>query len=413
MGTFPVPVKAGFSWFFNRALGTDTGGSVRLPAAYTGIFGLKPSYGLIPRWGVVSYANSLDTVGVMARDMDHLCGLFRSLTGNHLAKFFPSTHKKGVQPPKQHETLTASFPMANSDPRDPTIVNRRAVEKANVDPLSDGRRLEDTVSRKLRIGVPKEYNTQELDPEIRKVWMEGLESLQASGHSIHSVSLPTTHIALSAYYVIAAAEASSNLAKYDGVRYGKASPNAQSGLASFAESRALHLGEEAKRRILLGSYTLSAGAIDNHFIKAQKVRRQVQMDFNKVFRLKNPLLDHQDSGPDTDGVDVLLTPTAPSFPPSLDSLDARSPTDTFADDVMTVPASLAGIPAISVPIDLSGWLGTGGPVPPKQAYVGLQVIGQYGSDTTVLHMGRHLRQQIMARRRRDGQLDSAEEAKAG
>ena len=334
----------------DSTLGTDTGGSVRLPAAYNGVHGFKPSYGLLSRWGVVPYANSLDTVGLMAPGGNGMNEAFKTLL---------------VAPFRK----TASLPdtLVQDTPRDPTVVERVAeIVRTLAEP--DHR----AGLKKFRIGVPKEYNTKELDPRIRDVWLNGLQALRRCGHSIHLVSLPTTQIALSAYYVIAAAEASSNLAKYDGVRYGKPHQHGSSGLASFAETRGLFLGPEVKRRILLGSYTLSAGAIDNHFIKAQKVRRLVQADFNKVFRSSNPLVDRQNAIAHEEGVDFLLTPTAPTLPPKLNSLSSKSSVDTFSDDVFTVPASLAGLPAYSIPLNES---------------IGLQVIGQYGSDVEVLREG--------------------------
>ena len=328
---------------------------MRLPAAYNGIHGFKPSYGLLSRWGVVAYANSLDTVGLMASTLPGIGIAFTML----------------LKAPLQKKTRSL-YTLVQDTFRDPTVVKRVAETM-----LKESRAL----SMTYRIGVPKEYNTKEMDPRIRSVWLKALEALQRHGHSIHLVSLPTTQIALSAYYVIAAAEASSNLAKYDGVRYGRLHNHESSGLASFAEMRGLFLGQEVKRRILLGSYTLSAGAIDNHFIKAQKVRRLVQADFNKVFRRSNPLVDRRNAIANEEGVDFLLTPTAPTLPPTLSSLSSKSSVHTFSDDVLTVPASLAGLPAYSFP--LHGFRKT--PVAfPELKHIGLQVIGQYGSDLEVL-----------------------------
>ena len=272
-------------------------------------------------------------------------------------------------------------------------------------------RLPNTPLSKLRIGVPKQYNTEELDPAIRRIWLEALQILHKRGHSIHSISLPTTQVALSAYYVIAAAEASSNLAKYDGVRYGKPSADDPLTRPAFATTRAAKLGEEVKRRILLGSYTLSADAIDNHFLKAQKVRRLVQRDFDRVFRSSNPLLDCENSVNSDAGVDFIITPTAPTFPPTLSSLTSKSPIDTFADDVLTVPASLAGLPAISVPIPLSG-LNSNKTHRRLAAMpcVGLQVMGQYGSDLTVIQFGRYIQTIVLSARARATQDKSASDS---
>lgn len=275
-----------------------------------------------------------------------------------------------------------------SNLRDPTLIETRALTERPVDMHGS---CETARTKKYRIGVPMEYNTKELDPIIRGIWLESLQALQHRGHSIHSISLPTTPIALSAYYVIAAAESSSNLAKYDGVRYGRPAEHRTSGLDSFAETRGSRLGKEVKRRILLGSYTLSAGAINNHFIKAQKVRRLVQKDFDNVFRTSNLLSRNQNSNPNEEGVDFILTPTTPTLPPTLEALSSKRSVDAFADDVLTVPASLAGLPAISVPINISGHQTR----PTSHfSHVGLQLIGQYGSDMAVIRASVQLRRAI-------------------
>ena len=344
---------------------------MRLPAAYNGIHGFKPSYGLLSRWGIAAYANSLDTVGLMAFSKYGIFVVF-------------------------HALLTAAFPKSSSLPdtpvqdtfRDPTVV-KRVAEAVSITLYSEPER------RNRRIGVPLEYNTKEMDPCIRRVWLKSLQALQQYGHSIHLVSLPTTQIALSAYYVIAAAEASSNLAKYDGVRYGKLHNHGSSDLASFAETRGALLGQEVKRRILLGSYSLSAGAIDNHFIKAQKVRRLVQADFNKVFRKSNPLIDRQNTIANEEGVDFLLAPTAPTLPPKLNSLSSKSSVDAFSDDVFTVPASLAGLPAYSISLHSNNKKGHDTVAYPGLNHIGLQVIGQYGSDAEVLRASLHIQNQTV------------------
>ena len=252
--------------------------------------------------------------------------------------------------------------------------------------------------RKLRFGVPREYNINELEPVVRETWLRALKVLHSYGHTIHPVSLPTTEVALSAYYIIAAAEASSNLAKYDGVRYGNRKiehTSSSSGL--FTGTRGEGLGKEVKKRILLGSYSLSAGAIGNHFIQAQKVRRLVQEDFNTVFRHDHPLLPPREgSNGIEEGVDFLITPTSQSLPPTLESLKSKSSVDTFADDALTVPASLAGLPALTVPVLLLDRRpapdATQGPDTDScdVLNVGIQVIGQYSRDMPVLDMGRML-----------------------
>lgn len=244
-------------------------------------------------------------------------------------------------------------------------------------------------SSPLRIGVPIEYNISELTQSVRRAWILSLAHLRKQGHTIHPVSLPATKLALSAYYVLAPAEASSNLAKYDGVRYGTRAEGPDSegrpddGL--YSKTRGEGFGSEVKRRILLGAFSLSADAIDNYFIQAQRVRRLVQDDFNAVFKAAHPLAPPRAfQAKDKPDVDVLVCPTSPSSPPRLSSLvnpDTTLPSlDAYINDVFTVPASLAGLPAVSVPVSVSG-----DNQDPKEAdLVGIQIIGQYGDDEFVL-----------------------------
>ena len=256
--------------------------------------------------------------------------------------------------------------------------------------LESSHRLDHKV---LRIGVPREYNTLEIDRHVRQAWAASLLLLRERGHSLVPVSLPLTQSALSAYYVLAPSEASSNLAKYDGVRYGKSADTGDVAPRHvlYSRTRGSGFGTEVKRRILLGSYSLSAGAIDNYFIQAQSVRRLVQREFDRVFRRANPLLDArvgEYSDAEAPSVDVLITPTAPTLPPTIEALSKRRPTDNFGDDVMTVPASLAGLPAISVPVEVSK--GEAGSENPSVPFAGIQIIGQYGDDELVLKVAGEL-----------------------
>jgi len=254
--------------------------------------------------------------------------------------------------------------------------------------------------RELKFGLPLEYNIEELDPRIRDAWAQAAALLQeAFGARIVPVSLPTTRHALPAYYVIAPAEASSNLAKYDGVRYGVRDTESASDAAGgvlYAASRGKGFGEEVKRRILLGSYTLSSEAMDNYFIQAQRVRRLVRRDFNRVFALPNPLhepetfdltdLDEAIPMEDKWGpeeVDFLLCPTAPTLAPRLEDVMNQTPVDAYMNDVFTVPASLAGLPAISIPMPVKSET-TGGVSPKGPDTAGLQLIGQYWDDARLL-----------------------------
>lgn len=355
------------------ALGTDTGGSVRLPAAYTGVVGFKPSYGLIPRWGVVPYANSLDTVGILSAKVKNLFVLLQNAKGH--------------------------------DPRDPTSITdatwQRIKEGRKRSAIQSGRHGPFNKNiQNLKIGVPIEYNISELDPGIRQAWKNALKLFQEKGCTVVPVSLPNTKHALSAYYVIAPAEAASNLSKYDGVRYGTRSDSSDSAVdVLYSKTRGEGFGDEVKRRILLGSYTLSSEAIDNYFIKAQKVRRLVQRDFDRVFSLPNLLrpseqfdLSDMDESVELDNklgpsqVDFIVCPTAPTPPPTLDDISKQTPVDTYMNDVFTVPASLAGLPAISIPF----------PIPEEHqrpntpAYAGIQIIGQYSDDHRLLETARLL-----------------------
>ncbi|KAI1434126.1 amidase signature enzyme [Xylaria sp. CBS 124048] len=358
------------------ALGTDTGGSVRMPAAYTGTVGFKPSYGMLSRWGVVPYANSLDTVGLLART---------------------------VRPIR--EAIVGSGLYREHDPRDPTSLPETVRSRCTAVREwynSKGEQLQ--TLKGLTFGFPLEYNIEELDTRIRQGWLQALETIKHLGGRVVPVSLPTTKNALSAYYVIAPAEAASNLAKYDGIRYGyrdtQGPSDAQDGVL-YARTRGSGFGDEVKRRILLGSYTLSSEAIDNYFIQAQKVRQLVRRDFDKIFTLENPLLDEQhfalseldeSIGIDTKlgpaQVDFLVSPTAPTTPPLLEQVRNQSPLDSYMNDVFTVPASLAGLPAISIPMDI--------PVDPASEeqkllhFGGLQLVGQYWDDARVLTVGEAL-----------------------
>ncbi|KAI1825846.1 amidase signature enzyme [Xylaria intraflava] len=355
------------------ALGTDTGGSVRMPAAYTGTVGFKPSYGMLSRWGVVPYANSLDTVGLLART---------------------------VRPIR--EAIVELGLYKEHDPRDPTSLPETVRSRCTA--AREGYNLVRTQHQTLKgltFGFPLEYNIEELDSRIRQGWLQALETIKELGGRVVPVSLPSTKNALSAYYIIAPAEAASNLAKYDGIRYGhrdtQGPSDAQDGVL-YARTRGSGFGSEVKRRILLGSYTLSSEAIDNYFIQAQKVRQLVRRDFDKIFKLENPLLDEQhfalseldeSIGIDTKlgpvQVDFLVSPTAPTTPPLLEQVRNQTPLDSYVNDVFTVPASLAGLPAISIPMDI--------PVDSTSEeqtllhFGGLQLVGQYWDDARVLSVG--------------------------
>ncbi|KAH6981044.1 Glutamyl-tRNA amidotransferase subunit A, mitochondrial [Ilyonectria sp. MPI-CAGE-AT-0026] len=362
-GGSAVAVKLGDA---DIALGTDTGGSIRLPAAYTGTVGYKPSYGMISRFGVVPYANSLDTVGVLAKDVKPIYDLIFG-TGLY----------------KEH------------DPKDPT-----SLQEASRQRCSDSSPSRLPNLSQINIGIPIEYNISELEPSIRDAWVAAASKLESLGAQLIPISLPSTKEALCAYYVLAPAEASSNLAKYDGVRYGVRGEGSDAvGETLYSEARGAGFGEEVKRRILLGTYSLSSEAMDNYFIQAQKVRRMVQKDFDRVFKLDNPLyepeqFDLSDMAEATGmedkrgpmQVDFILSPTAPTFPPRLEEVQRQSSVDVYMNDVFTVPASLAGLPAVSIPAKVEG----------SKFPAGLQLIGQYWDDQRVLLMAEKLKEVVAA-----------------
>jgi aspartyl-tRNA(Asn)/glutamyl-tRNA(Gln) amidotransferase subunit A len=289
------------------ALGSDTGGSVRMPAAYCGVVGVKPSYGRISRWGLIAYASSLDCPGVLAPSVLDGAMLYDVLAG-------PDDKDSTAVPRGQEESMQSLLATAAQ---------------------GKGEGLKGMV-----IGIPDEYRVDELPEEIMDTWNEGIQHLREAGASIVSVSLPHTMYALPAYYVIAPAEASSNLSRYDGIRYGSRSDAmaAKSDLHDLITlSRSEFFGAEVQRRILAGSFVLSSSAYEDYFESAQKVRHRVRGDFTTVFN---------------SGVDALLTPVTPSGPYKLET--EKDPVSMYLNDIMTIPPSLAGLPAISVPVKVNG-----------------------------------------------------------
>jgi aspartyl-tRNA(Asn)/glutamyl-tRNA(Gln) amidotransferase subunit A len=289
------------------ATATDTGGSIRQPASLTGTVGMKPTYGRCSRWGVVAFASSLDQAGPIARTVEDVAILMRSMSGHD---------------PKDSTSLPVEVPDF------PSFVGRSP--------------------KGLRIGVPKEYRVDGMPGEIDELWARGVAWLRDAGCEIVDVSLPHTRYALPAYYIIAPAEASSNLARYDGMRYGLRVDGASLNEV-YEETRAAGFGEEVKRRILIGAYVLSAGYYDAYYLKAQKVRRRIADDFETAFR----------------HVDALLTPTAPSAAFGLGD-NTADPVAMYLNDIFTVTVNLAGLPAISVPGGLDA----------KGLPLGLQLIGR-------------------------------------
>jgi aspartyl-tRNA(Asn)/glutamyl-tRNA(Gln) amidotransferase subunit A len=298
------------------SIGTDTGGSIRQPAAFTGLVGLKPTYGRCSRWGIVAFASSLDQAGPFGRSVRDCALMLRAMAGH--------------------------------DPKDSTSVDR---------PVPDYEAAMTGDVRGLKVGVPQEYRLDGTPPEIEALWRQGIDWLKAAGAELREISLPHTRYALPTYYIIAPAEASSNLARYDGVRYGLREGADGSLTEMYEATRGAGFGEEVKRRILIGTYVLSAGYYDAYYNKARQVRSLIAGDFAEAYR----------------SVDVILTPTAPSAAFAMgEKMD--DPIAMYLNDVFTVPASLAGLPAISLPAGLSG---DGLPL-------GLQLIGRAFDEETVL-----------------------------
>jgi aspartyl-tRNA(Asn)/glutamyl-tRNA(Gln) amidotransferase subunit A len=301
------------------ATGTDTGGSIRQPAAFAGICGIKPTYGRCSRWGIVSFASSLDQAGPMARTVRDCAILLEA--------------------------------MAGFDPKDSTSLDLPVPQwEANLSGDLKGK----------RVGIPKEYRIDGVPAEINTLWDQGIEWLKDAGATPVEISLPHTKYALPTYYIIAPAEASSNLARYDGVRYGlRDVPEGGNLDAMYATTRADGFGAEVKRRIMIGTYVLSAGFYDAYFTKAQKVRALIKQDFAEAF----------------EQCDVILTPTAPSAAFGIG--ETTDPLAMYLNDVFAVPASLAGLPAMSVPGGLDA----------QGLPLGLHLIGNELDEQTVLNAG--------------------------
>jgi len=277
------------------ATGTDTGGSIRQPAAFTGITGIKPTYGRCSRWGIVAFASSLDQAGPMTKDVRDAAIMLEAMCGH--------------------------------DPMDSTSADLAV-------PDFEAMLTGDIKGKK--IGIPREYHMDGMPEEIETLWAEGRRMLQAAGAEIVDISLPHTKYALPTYYVIAPAEASSNLARYDGVRYGRRAPLAQGdGITEMYEkTRAEGFGHEVQRRIMVGTYVLSAGFYDAYYNRARKVRTLIKKDFEDVF---------------AQGVDAILTPATPSAAFGLGEMKEADPVQMYLNDVFTVTVNLAGLPGISVP----------------------------------------------------------------
>jgi aspartyl-tRNA(Asn)/glutamyl-tRNA(Gln) amidotransferase subunit A len=302
------------------ATGTDTGGSIRQPAAFTGTVGIKPTYGRCSRWGIVAFASSLDQAGPIARTVRDAAILMRS--------------------------------MAGPDAKDATCVDL---------PAPDYEKAIGKSIKGLRVGIPREYRIDGMHPEIENMWARGRDWLKAAGAELVEVSLPHTKYALPAYYIVNPAEASSNLARYDGVRYGLR-VEGRDVIEMYEKTRAEGFGDEVRRRVMIGTFVLSSGYYDAYYLRAQKVRTLIKKDFEDCFAA---------------GVDAMLTPTAPSAAFGLGEKGGADPVEMYLNDVFTVTVNMAGLPGISVPAGLDA----------QGLPLGLQLIGRPFDEETLFALG--------------------------
>ena len=306
-------------------IGTDTGGSIRQPASFTGTVGLKPTYGSCSRYGIVAFASSLDQAGPMTSNVED-CALLLEV-------------------------------MSSYDLKDSTSVEfKRNNYLQNLNENIKGK----------KIGIPKEYITNKMPKEIEDIWQNGISYLKESGAEIIDLSLPNTPYALPAYYIVAPAEASSNLARYDGVKYGFRS-NGENLIDMYEKTRSEGFGNEVKRRIMIGTYVLSSGYYDAYYLKAQKVRRLIKNDFDEAYKK----------------VDAILTPSTPSSAFKINE-KTNDPVSMYLNDIFTVPINLAGLPAISIPAGLD-----------KKGYpLGLQIIGKAFDEQNILNIAYSMQKKI-------------------
>ena len=298
-------------------IGTDTGGSIRQPASFTGTVGLKPTYGRCSRWGIVAFASSLDQAGPMTQNVEDCALLLQA--------------------------------MSSYDPKDSTSVNKKVEDYS--------KNLTDK-AKGLKIGIPKEYRVENMPGDIDVLWKKGIEYLKDAGAIIKDISLPNTKYALPTYYIVAPAEASSNLARYDGVKYGHRAKG-NNLIEMYENTRSEGFGDEVKRRIMIGTYVLSSGYYDAYYLKAQKVRHLIKKDFDECFR----------------SVDAILTPSTPNS--AFKAGEKKDdPISMYLNDIFTVPVNLAGLPAISIP--------TGHDV--NKLPLGLQLIGKPFDEQTILNL---------------------------
>lgn len=297
------------------ALGSDTGGSIRQPASFCGVVGMKPTYGAVSRYGLVAFASSLDQIGPLARKVDDIAVMMNVITGK--------------------------------DDNDSTSVNRKYPDFTNY--------LKNDVED-FNLGIPNQYFEMDFDDQVKDSVMEGIDKLKEAGATVEKVDITGAEYALAAYYIIATAEASSNLARYDGVRYGLRAQEANNLKEMFTKTRQQGFGDEVKRRIMLGTYVLSAGYYDDFYLQAQKVRTLIKNDFDELFK----------------EYDLIVSPTTPTTAFKIG--EKRDPLEMYAADIFTVPVNIAGIPAISIPCGFDQ----------KGLPIGLQLMGPHFAEGKII-----------------------------
>lgn len=337
-GGSAASVVVGSNGICDFAIGTDTGGSVRLPAAYCNVFGFKPTYGRISRWGIIPYAQTLDTVGILGNNVNIIQDVYKVLD--------------------------------KYDSKDPTSLPEDVRNKINKTTTI----IDNGNTNNLVIGIPKEFILEELSDEVRKSWMEVLIKLQQQGHFIKPISIPLIKKSLPTYYTLATAEAASNLSRYDGIRYGDNSEDSVDTASTLIfNNRSENFGTEVQRRIILGNYTLSSDSGDNYF-KATELRKTLCLEFSLNFKKNHILLQDEEN---SNGVDLIIAPTSTKSSPTVEefiSADKENFLNGYVNDVLTVPASLTGIPTISIPFN----------------GIGIQLMGQFGDDELVLQTAKHI-----------------------
>ncbi|EGV63823.1 Trimeric GatFAB AmidoTransferase(AdT) complex subunit [Yamadazyma tenuis] len=334
------------------SLGTDTGGSIRLPASNCGVYGFKPSYGRLSRWGVIPYAQTLDTVGIIARTCE-----------------------------KVQEVFEVLDKYDSKDPTSLSVETRKEISTV----VSKRNSLRNGM---FNIGIPEEFLVEELSDATRNKLSKAAEALLDMGHNVVAISIPSIEKSLSAYYTIATAEAASNLSRYDGIRFGKGDENLDGAANVVKGNRSLGFGKEVQRRIILGNYTISSDSGD-HYIKATELRRHLADEFNNILYIPNLLTNSEFESKDVGKCDFILASTTINTPTTIEEFlhkEHQNLLESYTNDILTTPMSLTGVPTISLPI-----LDEGKAISTQ----GIQLFGQFGDDRALLQISSHLMNHLL------------------